>query len=100
MKRFACAVYCALFAATAFAECAPEIAPFSNVKPSAPLSAEWKHVPLASFKNNTEYTLVTEDGAVVVPALTHNAASLLATKADTETHAYSLPSWRWEVKQG
>jgi DUF3047 family protein len=100
MKRFACAVYCAMFAAAAFAQGAPQIAPFSSGKPGGPLPAEWKHMPLASFKNNTEYTLVTEDGAVVVQAVAHNAASFLATKVDFDPHSFPMLSWRWKVKQG
>jgi len=100
MKRFACAVYCAMFAAMAFAEGAPEIAPFSSGKAGGALPAEWKHLPLASFKNNTEYTLVTEEGAVVVQAVAHNAASFLATKVDFDPHSLPMLSWRWKVKQG
>jgi hypothetical protein len=100
MKRLVCALVSAVFAAAALGAGPPEIARFSSAKAGGPLPAEWKHLPLASFKNNTEYSLVSEDGAVVVQAIAHNSASFLATKVDFDPHDFPMLSWRWKVKQG
>jgi DUF3047 family protein len=100
MKRLIFALSCAAFAAAALAEGPPEIVRFSSAKAGSPLPAEWKHLPMASFKNNTEYSLVSEDGAVVVQAVAHNSASFLATKVDFNPHDFPMLSWRWKVKQG
>jgi hypothetical protein len=89
-----------VIATTVFAQQAPEIARFSAAKPGGAPPPEWKHVPLASFKNNTEYTLVVEDGVVVVKAVAHNAASVLAARADFDPHQFPMLSWRWKVAKG
>jgi hypothetical protein len=100
MKRSLGALCCALFATAAFAAGPPEIPRFSTGKPGGPPAAEWKHLPLASFKNNTDYSLVVEDGVVVVRAMAHNSASFLATPADFDPHNFPMLSWRWKVAQG
>jgi hypothetical protein len=100
MRRFACALCCVAFAAGALAQAAPDIPRFSAAKAGGVLPGDWKHVPLASFKNNTEYTLVVEDGAVVVRAMAHNAASFLAVRADFDPHQFPMLSWRWKVAKG
>jgi len=100
MTRFVCALCFAAFSAGALAQAAPDIPRFSAAKAGGALPGEWKHVPLASFKNNTEYTLVADDGAVVVRAVAHNAASFLAARADFDPHLFPMLSWRWKVAQG
>jgi hypothetical protein len=100
MRRFACALWCVAFAAGALAQAAPDIPRFSAAKAGGELPGEWKHVPLASFKNKTDYTLAVEDGAVVVRAVAHNAASFLAVRADFDPHQFPMLSWRWKVAKG
>ena len=98
MKHILGALCCAAFAVTAFAQAAPEIPRFSAGKAGA-APTEWKHLPLASFKNNTDYMLVVEDGAVVLRAVSHNAASFLAVPVDFDPHQFPILSWRWKVAQ-
>jgi len=100
MKRSLGALCFAFFAAAAWAAGPPEIPRFSTGKAGGPPPAEWKHLPLASFKNNTEYSLVVEDGVVVVRAVAHNSASFLATPTDFDPHEFPMLSWRWKVTQG
>ena len=57
-------------------------------------------MPLASFKNSTEYMLVVEDNTVVLRAMAHNSASLLGLQTDFDPHQFPMLSWRWEVAQG
>jgi Protein of unknown function (DUF3047) len=91
-----------LFALAAFGAAAqqpPEIPRFSTAKPGGTPPAEWKQVPLASYKKSTEYLLVTEDNEVVVRAMAHNSASLLGFQTDFDPHQYPMLSWRWKVAQ-
>ena len=98
MKHILGALCCAAFAVAAFAQTAPEIPRFSTGKAGA-VPPEWKHLPLASFKNNSDYTLVVEDGAVVLHAMSHNAASFLATPVEFDPRQFPVLSWRWKVAQ-
>jgi hypothetical protein len=100
MKRSLGALCCAFFATAAFAAGPPEIPRFSTGKAGGPPPAEWKHLPLASFKNNTDYSMVVEDGVVVLRAMAHSSASFLATPVDFEPHDFPMLSWRWKVTQG
>jgi hypothetical protein len=99
MKRIVGMLCCALFAVAAFAAGPPDIPKFSAGKAGGSLPAEWKHLQLASFKNNTDYTLAVEDGAVVVRAMAHNSASFLATPVSFDPHQFPMLSWRWKIVQ-
>jgi len=102
MKILSIALLCAVVGATATAAAqqAPDIPRFSAAKSGAPPPPEWKPVSLASFKSNTDYMTVVEDGAVVVRATAHNSASLLGVQTDFDPHHFPLLSWRWKVVQG
>lgn len=91
---------CALVTMVAAAQQAPEIPKFSAAKAGGAPPGDWKNVPLASFKKNTDYTLVTEDGVVVLRAMAHGSASVLATKAEFDPRQFPTLSWRWKVAQG
>ncbi len=91
---------CVCLPALAAARAAPDIPRFSTAKPGGAPPPQWKHLPLASFKKNTDYRLVVEDGSVVLRALAHNAASLLAVATDFDPHRFPSLSWRWKVVQG
>ncbi|HTS20504.1 MAG TPA: DUF3047 domain-containing protein [Casimicrobiaceae bacterium] len=100
MRRLLCTLCCAGMAAAAWADGTPEIPPFSSGQPGGPPPAGWRNVPLASFKNNTEYSLASDGGVVVLKAVAHNAASLLATRVEFDPHQFPILSWRWKVVQG
>lgn len=100
MKKLLFAILCAVLSLGAAAQQPPEIPKFSAGKAGGPPPAEWKHVPLASFKNQTEYMMVVEDNAVVVRAMAHNSASFLGVQTDFDPHKFPILSWRWKVAQG
>jgi len=99
MKILLAGLLCALIAAGAAAQQAPEIPRFSAAKAGGPLPGGWKHLSLASFKNNTDYLLVVEDDAVVVRAMAHNSASFLGVATDFDPRKFPMLSWRWKVAQ-
>jgi hypothetical protein len=99
MKRLLSGLFLAFISLGAAAQQPPEIPRFSTAKPGGPPPSEWKHLQLASFKNNTDYLMVVEDGAVVVRAMAHNSASFLGLQTDFDPHKFPMLSWRWKVAQ-
>ena len=99
MRTLGAGLVCALVAAVAAAQSAPEIPKFSTAKAGGAPPGDWKNVPLSSFKKNTEYTLVTDDGVVVLRATAHGSASVLAAKAEFDPRQFPTISWRWKVAQ-
>jgi hypothetical protein len=89
-----------LFAAVpVWAQQAPDIPRFS-ASPAGGPPPGWQHNQLASFKSNTEYKLVAEEGTVVLRATSHSAASYLGFHTTFDPHRFSALSWRWKVIQG
>jgi len=99
MKSLLSGVALCLIAMQAFAQQAPEIPRFSTMKPGAAPQG-WKPFALSSTKKSTDYMLVTEDGAVVLRAMAHGAASALAYKVEFDPRQFPTISWRWKVSQG
>ena len=101
LRRAAGATIVAAVAAAlpAAAQQAPDIPKFSSAQPGGPLPG-WQHLQLASFKSNTEYRLVTDEGAVVLRASSHNAASYLGHTTSFDPHHFPTLSWRWKIVQG
>jgi hypothetical protein len=58
------------------------------------LSPEWA---VKSFKGETVYWVVTDNGSHVLQADSRAAASGLVRKFDLDPHQYPLLSWRWKV---
>ena len=100
MKKLLSGLLLAFVSLGAAAQQAPEIPRFSTAKPGGAPPTEWKHLQLASFKTNTEYMTVVEDGTVVVRAMAHSSASFLGLQTDFDPHKFPMLSWRWKVAQG
>jgi Protein of unknown function (DUF3047) len=94
------ALVAALAAVGAPAQQAPEIPKFSTSKAAGPPPADWKNLALSSFKKKTDYSLVTEEGVVVVRAMAHGSASILSVTTDFDPRQFPMLSWRWKVVQG
>ena len=69
---------------------------FSAAQPGAVPSA-WQTVLLSSNKQPTEYTLVVDEGVVVLRASAKGSASILAWRTDFDPRAFPMLSWRWKV---
>lgn len=94
MKRIAMLV--CLIAVCEVRAQAPDPPRFSTAKPGAPVTG-WQTVLLSASKQPTEYTLVADEGAVMLRASARNSASLLAWKADFDPRAFPMLSWSWKV---
>jgi hypothetical protein len=99
MKILLSGLVLALATGVASAQQAPDIPRFSAMK-QAGAPQEWKQIPLASFKKNTEYTVVNEDGVMVLRAMAHGAASALGFKTEFDPHQFPMLSFRWKLAQG
>ena len=77
---------------------APEIpvGAFSTADVEAPLMDGWEPLTIKK-KTPTEYTLVEDDGTVVVRATSHAAASGLVKRIMIDTQDYPMLTWRWKV---
>jgi hypothetical protein len=89
-----------IIVAGASAQQAPEVPRFSTMKPSGGPPEQWTHVPLASFKKHTAYTLVDDDGVVVLRAVAHGAASGLLFNTQFDPRQFPMLSFRWKVSSG
>jgi len=69
---------------------------FSAAQPGAVPSA-WQTVLLSSNKQPTDYTLVADEGVVVLRASAKGSASILAWRTDFDPRAFPMLSWRWKV---
>lgn len=82
------------------AQPAPDIPRFSSGKTASPLPAGWQHLKLSSNKNDTEYSLVVDEGTTVLKAVANNAATFLATETNFDPRRFPTLSWRWKVIRG
>ena len=99
MRSLLAGLFGSLVAFAVSAQQAPEIPRFSAMKPAGVAPQEWKPFVLSASKKNTEYMLVTEDGAMVLKATAHGAASALSYKVEFDPHQFPTLSWRWKVAQ-
>ena len=76
---------------------APEPPRFSTAPPGA-VPAAWQTVLLSSSKQPTEYTLVADEGVVVLRANARGSASALAWRTDFDPRAFPMLSWRWKAR--
>ena len=78
-------------------EAAPLVAPFSSAKPGGPLPRGWVPFILGASKRLTDYTLVDDQGRVVLHAKAEGAASALSCAVNFDIRAAPLVEWRWKV---
>jgi hypothetical protein len=87
---------CLIAACDACAQ-APEPPRFSTAQAGAVPSA-WQTVLLSASKQPTEYTLVADEGVVVLRATAKGSASILAWRTDFDPRAFPMLSWRWKAR--
>ncbi|MEO8566256.1 MAG: DUF3047 domain-containing protein [Betaproteobacteria bacterium] len=87
---------CLIAACDACAQ-APDPPRFSTAQPGA-VPGAWQTVLLAASKQPTEYTLVADEGVVVLRASARGSASILAWRTDFDPRAFPMLSWRWKAR--
>ncbi|MCG6981959.1 MAG: DUF3047 domain-containing protein [Deltaproteobacteria bacterium] len=74
-----------------------EVGDFSAEKMIGSLPAHWEPLYFKSKEQHTDYSLVREDGQVVVKALADGSASMLRRKISIDPKEYPIIQWRWKV---
>ena len=70
---------------------------FSGEKQEGGLPADWKPFFFKNVTNHTDYTLLRDNGMMVVRAQSSNAASGLARSMRIDPRQYPILEWRWKV---
>ena len=70
---------------------------FSAATLQSPLPDGWQPLAFKKIKNHTQYSLVKEDGTVVVKAQSNSAASGLIRKIRIDPAEYPIITWRWKI---
>jgi len=74
-----------------------KVGDFSSAEPGAALPGEWKPLFFRDINRHTDYSLVKEDGSVVVKAVAENSASGLFREISIDPRDYPLIQWTWKV---
>ena len=70
---------------------------FSNFQPGGPLPEGWTTLEFGTVKQ-TDYALVSNNGTVVVKAISEAAASGLVFQVSIDPAAHPILRWRWNVE--
>jgi hypothetical protein len=70
---------------------------FSAARASDKLPADWQPVSFSRIGRHTEYSLVAEDGTVVIKAVSNQSASGLSRAISIDPAEYPVIQWRWKV---
>ena len=99
LRRLACGSSLALLAlASGEAQSADSnIAPFSAGSPGSTLPAPWRRVTLPGGKSPTQYTLVSDEGAVVLRAQADASMASLVHPLKVDPKKLPFISWRWRI---
>jgi hypothetical protein len=70
---------------------------FSRESPDNALPAGWRPLFFRKVSKHTVYTLVKDEGTVVVKATAHASASALVREIEVDPREYPIIQWRWKV---
>ena len=76
-----------------------EIGKFSSSSVKDELPSNWKSFTFKHIKKHTRYTLVKDNGIVVVKASSNRAASGLIRKMKIDLKKHPVISWRWKISK-
>jgi hypothetical protein len=74
-----------------------DVGKFSNLRAGSDFPSAWKPLTFKEVKQHTRYSLVADNGVVVVKAASDSSASGLIRKAEIDPKIYPLVTWRWKV---
>lgn len=75
-----------------------EVGPFSRAKAGGPYPDSWKPLTFEKIKEHTEYSLVEDNGIVVLKAVSHGSSSGLTREVTIDPKRYPIVEWRWKVE--
>ncbi len=81
----------------AFSQTVIEVGKFSASKAGGKLPSDWKPLVFKKIEKHTTYTLVKDDGKVVVKAVAKASASGITREIEINPKEYPVVQWRWKV---
>ncbi len=70
---------------------------FSSAEAGGPYPDSWKPLTFEKIKEHTEYSLVDDNGTVVVKAESNGSSSGLTREMTIDPKMYPIVEWRWKV---
>ncbi len=71
---------------------------FSHAQAGGPYPDSWKPLTFHKIDKHTEYSLVEDDGTVVVKAVSRGASSGLTREVTIDPKLYPIVEWRWKIE--
>ena len=71
---------------------------FSRAKAGGPYPDSWKPLTFHKIDEHTEYSLVEDDGTVVVKAVSQGSSSGLTREVTIDPKEYPIVEWRWKIE--
>ena len=71
---------------------------FSRAQAGGPYPDSWKPLTFHKIDEHTEYSLVEDDGTVVVKAVSRGSSSGLTREVDIDPKEYPIVEWRWKIE--
>lgn len=75
-----------------------EIGTFSRARAGGDYPDSWKPLTFEKIQEHTEYSLVEDDGTVVLKAVSHGSSSGLTREVTIDPKLYPIVEWRWKIE--
>ena len=75
-----------------------QVGAFSRAQAGGPYPDSWKLLTFHKIDEHTEYSLVEDDGTVVVKAVSHGSSSGLTREVTIDPELYPIVEWRWKIE--
>ena len=76
----------------------PRVGVFSDLEPGG-IPEGWEPMRFPKIRQGTEYSLIEEDGRVVLKAESRRSAPVLMTEITVDAGRYPYLSWSWETRE-
>jgi hypothetical protein len=77
------------------AECLPQFIPAYDAQ--TPAGPAWVHAPLSKLKRDTQYTVIRQDGQILLKAQADRAASAYVHLEKVDPAEHPILRWRWRT---
>lgn len=71
---------------------------FSRAQAGGPYPDSWKPLTFHKIDEHTEYSLVEDDGTVVLKAVSRGSSSGLTQAVNIDPKLYPIVEWRWKIE--
>ena len=71
---------------------------FSRAQAGAPFPDSWKPLTFHKIDEHTEYSLVEDNGIVVIKAVSRGSSSGLTREVTIDPKVYPIVEWRWKIE--